>query len=102
MIENDFDNKDTLEQRVEKLNGQTGLGFVLREQGYKGLVYLERAGKSFTGAMRPHLLMHWTGTFALGFRVGHAAAGHRFLRDVVKFWRLRRGSIRKVLSGDSD
>lgn len=72
MIENDFDEKDTLEQRVEKLNGQTGLGLILRGGG-RGRFYLEREGKYFTGAMRPHELRHWTADFAGGYRIGHAS-----------------------------
>ena len=73
MIENDFEEKDTLAERVTKLNGQTGLGLILRDGG-GGRFYLEQEGRYFTGAMRPHELRHWTADFARGFRLGDAAA----------------------------
>ena len=99
MIENDFDEKDTAAERVVKLNGQTGLGFILRERGYKGLVYLEREGRHFTGAMGREELMHWTATFALGFRLGHAGAAVFSGRALLTFFRRRRGRVRSHAIG---
>lgn len=83
MIENDFGEKDTLEERVEKLNGQTGLAFRLEQwpqnprrprRRLYSLSYAFAGQKRGTGPMRKHELLHWTATFALGFRLGHASA----------------------------
>jgi hypothetical protein len=81
MIENDFAESDTLEGRVEKLSRQTGLAFKLeawprhRQRGrLYSLSYAFAGQQRGTGPMDRHELLHWTATFALGFRLGHASA----------------------------
>jgi hypothetical protein len=75
---NTFTGDDTLAIRVAKLNEQTGITFYLAQdtQRLHHLDLFDTAKgefRSFTGSMTEKALLHWTATFALGFRVAHPA-----------------------------
>lgn len=74
VVENNFSQDDTLEQRVLKLNQQCGLSYRLKDLGFEVSGQQQYCLMSIdgerheTGLMDSETLMQWMATFALGYR----------------------------------
>lgn len=90
-IENTFLETDTLSERVEKLNQQLGLELDLRPWPHLNGVAcfgLMDGAIFYTGPMSEDELLHWTATYAAGYRLraaheAHAEAGLSLFRQLV-------------------